>query len=201
MNLVTISALAYRQAPEKALALAGQLLGDGHLGEVIIDWPAVSRLGEIPSHPLDRVHVINMHRWVRENTDGYQPDEKVIGEDARAISTDQIFLLDATGFNQPTIIGVLGMARRVWFSLEQWHSQFVLVVDDGILLPSAEALFDTFHCRPQALTIRQTRSMVRPFMRRALLARWFGLHGRRVSRFAQKLALLYERLSWQTPKK
>lgn len=172
MNLVAMSALAYWREPQKALALAERLVSESHSGEVIVDWPSVLRMPADSVHSLVSLHVIPMHRWVRENTDGYRPDEKAISEDARSVPCERILLLDATGFDESTIIGVLNATRMVWFSLATWHKQFVLVVDDGILLPSAEALFNAFHCRPYILTGRETRDMARVFMRQTLLLKW-----------------------------
>ena len=191
MNLIAISAVAAREYPGVVESIIEDLLNGEDERMVSVDIGTVrQRQALYPEHAPIPAHRIDLSEWLKQGTDAYLPDENAIWRSALERAADVPIVVNASGYQLATIVPVLRECRAAWFDLETWHPGFVVVCNDLVLPYVSEELFDTFYARPRQLTRIESVRLVNGILRRATLARWFGLASSR------RLARLWGLMDW-----
>lgn len=193
MNLITISSVAWHKHNAQASAITHHLLASQDGAHITLDVPSVTR-SHTADTPVPPTPLIPLARWLKLNTEDYRLDLNALNTDALAITEDTNLFVDASGYPVRVLEELARGIRQTWFPLPDWPASLVIIADDADLLHISELFADMFYIRPVGLNSAEVKRITKRLVRRATLARWFGIKATRVQRAADKLWSLVELL-------
>ncbi len=147
----------------------------GQTDSLILDLAAIRREEAEASLGLDVPFVeIDFRDWVGETL----TEEGVINIQAirRTVAArfENVFVVNAIGFNSNIICRALAQLRIAFFALANWPRGLVLIGDDAQLHQVSPVLAHTFYIRPSFSTSVATKRIVRQVVNEAFIIRIFG---------------------------